>query len=342
MDDDEIRERINDKEIHRLLAPIVYLVVLMVVGIPGNLTVLLIYRQKYSKSVYRTIIWNLAMTDFLFCTLTFPFNIGRLFRYFTFYELWVCKAFTTLIVFFIMYSSHLLVTLAFHRFRQVCMPLRRQVTTENVKYWIIGSFFLAVFLDIPECVLQPLDEQKLTEGNVTVTGYVCAVSFKNNIYAEVYNGFLTFLFTLYATILFALYIVIGRKMYLQRRMRQETMHTPSHADELSSKITKIAVTVSAVFAFSYLPLFVLKLVAGKFDTQNLSAGAFAALKIFERSYAFNHVANPFIYAFFDNRFRQQFKALIMTIFCRRCTQAESYQDERNVTRMRETSSTTVS
>jgi hypothetical protein len=86
--------------------------------IPGNLTVLIIYRQKYSKSVYRTIIWNLALVDFVFCTLTFPFNIGRLIRYYTFTELWVCKMFTTIIIFFVVCSSHLLVTLAIHRFRQ--------------------------------------------------------------------------------------------------------------------------------------------------------------------------------------------------------------------------------
>jgi hypothetical protein len=58
-------------------------------GIPGNLAVLIIYRHKYSKSVYRTIIWNLALTDLVFCTLTIPFNIGRLVRYYTFTELWV-------------------------------------------------------------------------------------------------------------------------------------------------------------------------------------------------------------------------------------------------------------
>ncbi|CAC5385443.1 unnamed protein product [Mytilus coruscus] len=341
MDDIEIREKINDKEIHKLLAPIVYLIVLMVVGIPGNLIVLIIYRQKYSKSVYRTIIWNLTVVDFLFCTLTFPFNIGRLIRYYTFYELWVCKAFTTLIIFFIMYSSHLLVTLALHRFRQVCMPMRKQITTVNVKYWIIGSFLLAVFLDIPECVLQPLDEPTLKDGNATVTGYVCAVSFKNNIYAEIYNGFLTFLFSLYAFILFVLYIVIGRRMYLQRKMRQKTMQTQSQADELSSKITKIAVTVSAVFALSYVPLFVLKLIAGSFDQEKLNATEFAALKIFERSYAFNHVANPFIYAFFDNSFRQQFKVLIMTIFCRGRTLTESSKEEQTGTRTKDTGSTTV-
>ena len=80
-------EEINEREIRKLFAPIIYLAILMVVGIFGNLTVLIIYRRKYAKSVYRTVIWNLALTDFIFCSLTMPFNIGRLIRYYTFFNL---------------------------------------------------------------------------------------------------------------------------------------------------------------------------------------------------------------------------------------------------------------
>ena len=83
------------------------------------------------------------------------------------------------------------------------------------------------------------------------------------------------------------------------------------SDELSSKITKIAVTVSAVFALSYIPLFVLKLLVGVINQENLNSAEFAVLKIMERSYVVNHVANPFIYAFYDHRFRSELKMLII-------------------------------
>ena len=42
---------LNEQNMNRVIGPILYLVVLMVVGIPGNLTVLVIYRRRYSKSV---------------------------------------------------------------------------------------------------------------------------------------------------------------------------------------------------------------------------------------------------------------------------------------------------
>ena len=322
-------QELNDREIRKLVVPIVYLSILMVIGIPGNLTVLIIYRQKYSKSVYRTIIWNLALVDFVFCTLTFPFNIGRLIRYYTFTKLWVCKMFTTIIIFFVMGSSHLLVTLAIHRFRQVCMPLKKQITVLNVMYRMFGGFLLAVVLDIPQGILQPLDHENL--GN-NITGYVCAVSFHSSIYEGIYNGFLICLFVSYTLILFILYILIGRRLYLQRKTKEGAVYKSTKSEEISSKITKIAVTVSAVFALSYVPLFVLKVVAGEIDQKELNVAEFAVLKVFERSYAFNHVANPFIYAFYDNRFRHKLKMLFTVTCCRNPINEQTKMDERSVTK----------
>lgn len=319
-------EEINNEKVQQLTAPLVYLSILMIVGVPGNFTVLLIYWRRYTKSVYRTIIWTLAMTDFLFCTLTLPFNIGRIIRYYTFFNLWVCKCFTTLIIFFVLFSSHLLLILSIHRFRQVCMPLKSQINTSNIRYWIIGGFILAVFFDIPEFILQPLDTVTLRDN---ITGSVCAVSFTNSLPAELYNGFSIFLFGAYALTLLVLYLIIGRKMYIQRRAR---LSSRTSDDELSSRITKIAITVSVVFAFSYLPLYLLKLFVDDIDPESLDTAAFSVLKIFERSYAINHVANPFIYAFFDQRFRHHLRSLLTHPMSLRTIGDSSTRDERSVSR----------
>jgi hypothetical protein len=79
--------------------------------------------------------------------------------------------------------------------------------------------------------------------------------------------------------------------------KHKRLHASSQADETSCKITKIAVTVSAVFALSYVPLFVIKLLESVITQQELSSTKFAILKVCELSYVINHVANPFIYAF---------------------------------------------
>lgn len=158
MDQNATLQDINNEQIDKLLAPIVYLSIIMAVGIPGNLTVLIIYWKTYSKSVYRTIIWILAVIDLLFCTCLIPFNIGRIIRFFTFYNVWVCKFFTTCIFFCSILSSHIIVVLAIHRFRQVCMPLKPQINPSNIKYWIAGGITISVVYSIPEFILRPLDQ----------------------------------------------------------------------------------------------------------------------------------------------------------------------------------------
>lgn len=64
----------------RLLAPIVYLIIVLIIGIPGNTFVLIIYRN-YNNNVYRKIIWTVRALDLVFCMIGTPFNLGRMFNY---------------------------------------------------------------------------------------------------------------------------------------------------------------------------------------------------------------------------------------------------------------------
>jgi hypothetical protein len=79
-------------------------------------------------------------------------------------------------------------------------------------------------------------------------------------------------------------------MYLQRKSKQYSESSLSQSDEVSSKITKIAITVSVVFAFSYVPLYVIKLLTSIINQEELTSAQFAVLKIVERSY----VINPYV------------------------------------------------
>ncbi|VDI66679.1 Hypothetical predicted protein [Mytilus galloprovincialis] len=88
-------------------------------------------------------------------------------------------------------------------------------------------------------------------------------------------------------------------------------------------MTKIAFTIAVVFALSYIPLFLLKVAKHWFNENDLSEVEFESLKIAERFYIINHVANPFIYAVFDNRFRRSVRTLVS--FRRRGSHDEKYK-----------------
>ena len=311
---------LNDKYIERFVVPISFLCVLLIFGIPGNLTVLFIYGTKYSKCVFRVFITNLAVVDLVFCIIGIPFNIVRIVYYYTFERRWVCKLFTAIIVFGFMFSAHLVMLLSFHRFRQICYPVRAQISLRNVRYFIIACVAIGLLLSFPQAVLIDIDELQV-ENNITIR--TCPITAVHpSKYSIVYSTFNVCLFSIYTIILFVLYSLIARKMYLQRLKRMRP-YTQTSERNISNKMTKIAFTIAVVFALSYIPLFLLKVAKHWFNENDLSEVEFELLKIAERFYIINHVANPFIYAVFDNRFRRSVRTLVS--FRRRGSHDEKYK-----------------
>ncbi|CAC5371444.1 unnamed protein product [Mytilus coruscus] len=296
---------LNDEKFRKLLAPIVFLGITLIIGVPGNITVLVIYGKKYARSVHRTIVWNLAVADQVFCTIGIPFNIARIVHYYSFEGEWACVVFVVMLYFLLLYSTHLLVLLSIHRFRKICFPLRQQISVDNVNYWVIACFGIAFILSAPHFGLSKYEEINV---GYNLTGYSCAISLSNpSIYSTAFSyGFLS-LFILYTIVLVVIYSIIGRKLYIQHRRRLENNITSSTQKAISSKMTKIAFAISMVFAVSYIPLFILQITEKTVDEDNLNTFQFAMLRIGERLYVINHVANPFIYGLFDKQFKKHFK-----------------------------------
>ena len=313
MENETIRnlDEFNNEVRINLLAPLVYLIILATIGIPGNFFVIVIFRS-YKTNVYRTIILNIAIIDLLFCLIGIPFNICRILFYYTFKITWICQILAGVLDFGIMYSTHLLMLIAFHRYRQLFMMFKPQISTSNVKYFIFCCFVIGIAVATFQiAVLQPLEEIQLRNN---ITGTICAVTWKHSpFYWKVYNFCLTGLFLTYAVILFVIYGRIGRKIIVRRifgTKQNSGMNVTSMPCGLSNKMTKISFAVSIVFIVSYLPLYINELLSKVIYEPELSPIEFSVMKIVERSYILNHVANPFIYAFFDVRFRQKlFKVL---------------------------------
>ncbi|VDI51701.1 Hypothetical predicted protein [Mytilus galloprovincialis] len=298
----------NDEKFRDLLPPIVFIVLTLIIGVPGNLVVLVIYGKKYAKSVHRTIVWNLAVADQIFCTIGIPFNIARIVHYYSFEGEWTCVVFVVLLYFLLLYSTHLLLLLSIHRFRKICFPLRTQISLNNVNYWVFACLVIAFILSAPHFGLSKYEQIKVGHN---LTGFSCAISLSNpSIYSTAFSyGFLA-LFFVYTIALVVIYSIIGRKLYIQHTKRIRKKIIISTKKAISSKMTKIAFAISVVFAMSYIPLFILQITEKMINKDDLNTFQFAMLRIGERLYLVNHVANPFIYGIFDDQFKKHFKKLI--------------------------------
>ena len=84
------------------------------------------------------------------------------------------------------------------------------------------------------------------------------------------------------------------------------------------KITKIATTISIFYILSYIPTLIENIMEGVYGEDVLySHISSLLLDIIKRSFAINHVVNPIIYGFIDEKFRECCKDIFL-ICCKRC------------------------
>ncbi|CAG2255240.1 unnamed protein product [Mytilus edulis] len=188
------------------------------------------------------------------------------------------------------------------------------MTNNNVNYFIMICLVVALVLSSPQLALSKYEEISLKHN---ITGHSCAISLSNPSVSSIAfsYGFLT-LFILYTVMLIVIYLTIGIKLYYHRKEKIRNESTPDNSRNkaISNKMTKIALTVSVVFGLGYIPVFVVQTTDKMIEEEYLSAFEFSVLRIVERLYVINHVANPFIYGIFDKHFRLNLRRLLKIPF----------------------------
>jgi len=89
-------------------------------------------------------------------------------------------------------------------------------------------------------------------------------------------------------------------------------------DEHGYKITKIVVAISLFYILSYIPSLIENILVGIYGVDVVSSYISpAVMNILERTYAINHVINPIIYGFIDDKFNGDCKSVFISLF-RKC------------------------
>lgn len=321
-------EQHNAETVHKLVGPIVFFCFLLLVGLLGNVSIVIVFKD-YGANVYKRIIWTIGVVDLTFCVIGIPFNISRLALYYTFTSATLCRILCSLLDFGIMASTHLLLLLTVFRYLQVCYPLKRYITTFNVTYYIAGCFVVGLCHGIIQfSVQQPLSETKFDCDEI---GRSCTVAWKSPPLAwKGYNTFLLSLYLAYTFIIFVLYALMARKMFALARRRLTELNVSSSASatvsqELSTKITLIAFVICIVFAISYLPLFLNEVIDDLKPHPNTDS--FGILIVITRSYLINHVANAIIYYIIDQSFRDKMQCLFRGSRCCGVDEKETNNDQ---------------
>lgn len=215
-------ETLSDEEFRKRVPAVVYLGFLILLGLPGNVSVLIAYTRFYNRTTHRVFILTLAAVDTVSCIISMPFEIVELRYQYTFYAEAACKSFRFITGVFAVVSPMVLMGLAFNRFRLVCQPLKPQMT---IKMAYIGcgiSFALSLLLCLPTI---PFTGTRLVQLKNNITGYDCSVddNFKNSKFRIYYYGFLTLLVVICIIVLTVIYSCIARRVYQHTRHKAKIL-----------------------------------------------------------------------------------------------------------------------
>ncbi|CAC5408733.1 unnamed protein product [Mytilus coruscus] len=206
-------ETLNTEEMMERIPTLVYLSLVMIIGIPGNTLVILIYFGSLWKleGAHWTFIRTITIVDFLICIIIIPFEFYQQTHQLTFYAESACKSFKVISVHLSVMASLLLVMMSANRMYRIWWPLKVPLSSRQalVSVIILGIFVTAV--SWPESKLSGIN---LKQRKNNITGYDCGLKdrYKRTIYSFAYSVVLLVGFVLCVSSLITMYAIIWNKL----------------------------------------------------------------------------------------------------------------------------------
>ncbi|KAK3588841.1 hypothetical protein CHS0354_035979 [Potamilus streckersoni] len=230
---------LNNQKFLENIGGIIFISILMIVGIPGNVIVIYVYLRKYQPTTHRTFIVCLAMVDLASCCVSMPFFIAVLRYTVSFPSKEVCKIFHFLTYCLRLGSAFILLTIAAERYRKICIPHGKQLSEKMAVYICVLDLLTAGLLSWPGAVLYGNKIYKVGTGDIK--GSECTVSddFAGTKYPAYFNFVLLFIFIATVIPIFVMYSLIGKQIWkMKKRSYRKSQPDVSIIDTNKTLMTK--------------------------------------------------------------------------------------------------------
>ncbi|KAK8382806.1 hypothetical protein O3P69_011388 [Scylla paramamosain] len=228
--------------------------------------------------------------------------------------LFVCKAMSYLQGVSVSASINTLVAISVDRALAICYPMRCQITSRTCRSIILVIWVFSLTITLPWAIYFTLEPIPKTDLSVCTDRWPDEHS--GNLYFVLANLVMCYLLPL--TVISICYILIWRKVW-RRKLPGERQDVGvammMHRSKI--KVIKMLLVVVILFALSWLPLYVifarLKLGVALTDMENNFIHILAPIA--QWLGASNSCINPILYAFFNDKFRAGFKAILVSHSC---------------------------
>ena len=206
-----------------------------IIGIFGNINVLLFYPNTYKKSTFTIFVIFLAGIDLFSSAVCIPLHIVDMRYRYTFTSAEFCK-----FIRFVTYSSSgasgmLLGIIAYERFRKICRPLKWQMSRVVVIRVCVAIIIIALVICSPTLDFYGSADTDVV-GYPNITGQICGPV--KSTYNTVFFGCLLLIGTIVVILTTIFYILIIRVVWRQRKYMSDAARNSalSNRATLSSEI----------------------------------------------------------------------------------------------------------
>ena len=335
-----------ERDIIKMLVPVdIFLSIVLMVGIIGNIFVIFIFATKMRKDKKgaRYFIPILAVSDLMVCIASEINTISESLHWTSFHSDMLCKTLMFFLLQTIMTSSAFLLAIAVQRFIKICRPTAKQMTLFWRRITIIFVIVANTSYSIPTAIVSGVQETSVVYNNISITGEGCSTG--NNKYPRfqlIYGGILILIIVTNIVTTAGLYTPIAlviyrrfRKQYIQRTSIEETEirrtsgkisvriangvasaqltpQKPKRDRQSQTNFNVMFFVIIFIYLISYIPTAVVLIYVTMDDTMwaTSSYGEIRSYFFLIRTYVFNHAANPFVYAYFDSEIKSHMMCLL--------------------------------
>ena len=211
----------------------------MIIGIVGNIHVLLVYGFRMKSSTHRIFILCLGFLDLTTCCIGMPFVLVDLQRPFMFFMVSACKVLRFINYFMCTASAWTLLLIAVDRYRKICVPLGKQMSVFVAKVTCGVIMGVSLLTSWPAPILYGHATVETRVKNVTGVRCYTDDKFKDTKYQAYFNAVLILIVFGVFFVLTVLYIIIGRQI-----LKHKTFKTSIKSDVQSGSSEGVKISTS--------------------------------------------------------------------------------------------------
>ncbi|KAH3863994.1 tachykinin-like peptides receptor 99D [Dreissena polymorpha] len=321
----------NESQFQVFLPAFILLCGVLIIGTPGNILAIFVYKCKLRKHIGREFLITLCVCDLLSCLLVGSFEMDLMRQVFDYDREWVCKLFRFFSYSVNNVSSIILLVIAVERYRVICCPWKAKFSSQASRricylcvlastayaspmFIVYGTQTIPLRTNSTRSDIDIIDHKdhvSTTERSPTAPLFGKTCQMDDDVIETQFPLYISnmYLITMLIEFILLLYLYSRISLTLMRRrkesMCQQTNASKRCANKRVRKVTLTAIVLTLFFVLCYLPCLVtfsIRIWMPKYYS-TLSVFGQQLFELMLKFYQLDSAVNPFIYCFCNQEFR---------------------------------------